>query len=85
MKVLFKNIQGLIFLSIVVAFSVNANAQMYGNMWGTGFSPGMQGCMAETEAFDKYGDIKASSMQYPFSKRGFPSSWKVSSPKNSGG
>ncbi|MEE6250622.1 MAG: hypothetical protein VX583_09475 [Bdellovibrionota bacterium] len=58
MKVLFKNIQGLIFLSIVVAFSVNANAQMYGNMWGTGFSPGMQGCMAETEAFDKYGDIK---------------------------
>ncbi|MAF92806.1 MAG: hypothetical protein CL674_16165 [Bdellovibrionaceae bacterium] len=57
MKVLFKNIQGLIFLSIVVAFSVNANAQMYGNMWGTGFSPGMQGCMAETEAFDRYGDI----------------------------
>ncbi|MEC9282256.1 MAG: hypothetical protein VX642_06060 [Bdellovibrionota bacterium] len=58
MKVLFKNIQGLIFLSIAVAFSANANAQMYGSMWGTGFSPGMQGCMADTEAYDKYGDIK---------------------------
>lgn len=58
MKVLFKNIQGLIFLSITVAFSANANAQMYANMWGSGFSPGMQGCMADTNAYDKYGDIK---------------------------